>query len=119
MENRCARVNAFASSTYWICQPRHSVNRSHDIATDHQCAQLAQRTVCSAALRAEVDALHGTLNERLEPRPLEIWEMAARYQLLHAVVIVCASILAARTAPAASAAGWFFVIGTVVFSGSL
>ncbi len=59
------------------------------------------------------------LRERLDPRALEVWELASRYQLIHALAIVCAAILAARSAPLANGAGWFFAAGTVLFSGSL
>ena len=42
-----------------------------------------------------------------------IWETAARYQLTHAVVLLFAGWIGAR------AAGWLFVVGIVIFSGSL
>lgn len=60
-----------------------------------------------------------TLRERLEPRALEIFETAAHYQLIHALAIVVAAVLAARAAPQAATAGWCFVAGTAIFSGSL
>jgi uncharacterized membrane protein YgdD (TMEM256/DUF423 family) len=47
-----------------------------------------------------------------------IFETAARYHLLHALAAVLAADRATR-APQAAAAGWVFVAGTVVFSGSL
>jgi uncharacterized membrane protein YgdD (TMEM256/DUF423 family) len=61
-------------------------------------------------------ALRGTL----EPRMLEIFETAARYQLMHALALVAIGLghtrLTARLVPVA---GWLFVAGTVIFSGSL
>ena len=53
------------------------------------------------------------LKERLEPRALEIFETAARYQMYHALAMVLCALLVARTA------GWIFQIGIVLFSGSL
>lgn len=60
------------------------------------------------------------LRDRLGPELLVIWETAARYQLVHAVALLFVALVAGRS-PAGpwSAAGWSFVAGTVVFSGSL
>ena len=60
---------------------------------------------------------HG-LRDRLAPADLAIFETAARYQLVHALAAVFAADRAAR-APRAAGAGWAFVAGAVVFSGSL
>jgi uncharacterized membrane protein YgdD (TMEM256/DUF423 family) len=60
------------------------------------------------------------LRGRLEPRALEIYEVAARYQAYHALALLAVAVAAARwpgTAPMAS--GWCFVAGTLIFSGSL
>ena len=53
------------------------------------------------------------LKERLEPRALEIFATAARYQMYHALAMVLCALLVARTA------GWIFQLGIVLFSGSL
>lgn len=53
------------------------------------------------------------LEGRLSPEMQRIWETAARYQLTHAVVLLFAGWAGAR------AAGWLFVVGTVIFSGCL
>lgn len=74
----------------------------------------------SAAIAVAAGAFgaHG-LRDRLEPRYLEIFEIGVRYQMYHALGLIAVAWLAARGAPAAHAAGWAFVAGTVIFSGSL
>ena len=60
------------------------------------------------------------LRAQLEPRMLEVFETAARYQMYHALALFAAAWLAHQTeAPAAHVAGWAFVAGIVLFSGSL
>lgn len=60
------------------------------------------------------------LQERLEPRYLDIFETGARYQMYHALALVLvALILSIRPGGAAVWAGWAFTLGIVVFSGSL
>jgi uncharacterized membrane protein YgdD (TMEM256/DUF423 family) len=62
---------------------------------------------------------HG-LRGRLEPSALGIFETAARYQMYHALALLAVSWAVTRwPGPWAMRAGWLFVIGTVVFSGSL
>jgi uncharacterized membrane protein YgdD (TMEM256/DUF423 family) len=58
------------------------------------------------------------LRDRLGEADRVTFETAARYHLLHALAAVLAAERAAR-APAATAAGWAFVVGTLLFSGSL
>ncbi len=51
---------------------------------------------------------------------LEIFEIAVRYQMYHALALVAVGLLAGRAAGGAtSVAGWAFLIGIVIFSGSL
>lgn len=60
------------------------------------------------------------LRARLEPRDLEIFEVAVRYQMYHALaLLLLALILSRSTSGAAVWSGWAFVIGVVIFSGSL
>jgi uncharacterized membrane protein YgdD (TMEM256/DUF423 family) len=60
------------------------------------------------------------LRAQLEPRMLEVFETAARYQMYHALALFAAAWLVQQTeAPAAHVAGWAFVVGIVLFSGSL
>ncbi|MGQ0594640.1 MAG: DUF423 domain-containing protein [Gammaproteobacteria bacterium] len=60
------------------------------------------------------------LKARLAPDALAIFETGARYQMYHALALLAVACVTAR-APSVvgSAAGWLFVTGTVVFSGSL
>lgn len=60
------------------------------------------------------------LRSRLSPDALAIFETAARYQMYHALGLLGAAWVASRwPGEAAHAAGWLFVAGTLVFSGSL
>jgi uncharacterized membrane protein YgdD (TMEM256/DUF423 family) len=60
------------------------------------------------------------LRTRLPADLLAVFETAARYQMYHALALLAAALLAARApSRAASAAGWLFAAGIVVFSGSL
>lgn len=59
------------------------------------------------------------LRARLEPRALEIYETGVRYQMYHAFALLVAAWLLSRGVGGASAAGWAFVAGIVLFSGSL
>ena len=60
------------------------------------------------------------LRTRVPPEDLAIWETAVRFQMYHALALLAAAGAAARwPGPAASAAGWMFGAGAVIFSGSL
>jgi uncharacterized membrane protein YgdD (TMEM256/DUF423 family) len=60
------------------------------------------------------------LRARLEPADLATFETGARYQMYHAFAMVAVSWVASRAASnAVNTAGWCFLIGTVLFSGSL
>ena len=60
------------------------------------------------------------LRERLTPDMLAVFETGARYQMYHALALLAVAWAAGRwPSTAAVAAGWLFVAGTVVFSGSL
>ncbi|MCU0615526.1 MAG: DUF423 domain-containing protein [Gemmatimonadaceae bacterium] len=60
------------------------------------------------------------LRARLEPRQLEVFETAARYQMYHALAIVLVAWAATRfTSSLVNVSGWLFLAGTVLFSGSL
>ena len=62
---------------------------------------------------------HG-LKARVGPELLETWETAARYHLVHALALLATAWAASRwPGPAVSAAGWLFLVGVVLFSGSL
>jgi uncharacterized membrane protein YgdD (TMEM256/DUF423 family) len=60
------------------------------------------------------------LRSRLVPDTLVVFETAARYHMYHALALLAAGWAVARwPGGAAVTAGWLFVAGTVIFSGSL
>lgn len=60
------------------------------------------------------------LKTRLAPDLLAVFEVAARYQMYHALgLIACAWALGKWPGTLTTSAGWLFVAGTLVFSGSL
>jgi uncharacterized membrane protein YgdD (TMEM256/DUF423 family) len=63
---------------------------------------------------------HG-LQQRVPADLLGIWETGARYQMYHALALLGVALVAAHlpASPLLSAAGWLFVAGIVLFSGSL
>jgi len=62
-------------------------------------------------------AAHG-LRGRLDPQMLANFETGVRYQMYHALALLGVAAMADRL-PSLSAAGWCFLAGIVVFSGSL
>ena len=61
-----------------------------------------------------------TLRGRLSEELLATFETAARYQMYHALALLFAAWAVIRwPGPFATAAGWLFVAGTLIFSGSL
>jgi uncharacterized membrane protein YgdD (TMEM256/DUF423 family) len=62
----------------------------------------------------------GTLSEAERQRRLETFDTAARYQMYHALGLLVVGLLASsRPSLGVSIAGWAFVVGTLLFSGSL
>lgn len=60
------------------------------------------------------------LEARLDERMQAIWETAARYQMYHALALFAVAWLSSRIEHASIVvAGWAFVVGIIVFSGSL
>ena len=60
------------------------------------------------------------LRGKLEPRMLEVFETGVRYQMYHAfALMITAWAMSQWPGNVAHIAGWFFVAGIVVFSGSL
>ena len=61
------------------------------------------------------------LRDRLTPDMLSVFETAARYQMYHALALIALDRVgsAGPAASAIKAAGWLFVAGIMVFSGSL
>jgi uncharacterized membrane protein YgdD (TMEM256/DUF423 family) len=62
---------------------------------------------------------HG-LRSRVTPEMLAVFETGVRYHLVHALALLATAWAAARwPSPAVTVAGWLFVAGVLVFSGSL
>jgi uncharacterized membrane protein YgdD (TMEM256/DUF423 family) len=63
---------------------------------------------------------HG-LRSRLSPEMLAVFETAARYQMYHAFALLVTALVIGRVGDARllSMAGWSFLTGIVLFSGSL
>ena len=62
---------------------------------------------------------HG-LRTKLSDQMLDVFETAARYQMYHALALVAVGWLAGQASAAtAHAAGWCFLAGILLFSGSL
>ena len=60
------------------------------------------------------------LKGRLDGGMQQVFETGARYQMVHALALLIVGMLGARLGGgAASVAGWSFLGGTVLFSGSL
>ena len=73
----------------------------------------------AVAVAAGAFGAHG-LRARLAPDLLAVFETGARYQMYHALGLIAVAWAASRSpGAAAAAAGWCFVAGTVLFSGSL
>lgn len=62
---------------------------------------------------------HG-LQNRVGPDQLNAFEIGARYHMYHALALVAVAWLASLgPSTLVSSAGWAFIVGTVLFSGSL
>lgn len=60
------------------------------------------------------------LRTRLDSQALQTFETAARYQMYHALALFAVAWMLTRwTSSVALVAGWLFIAGTVLFSGSL
>jgi uncharacterized membrane protein YgdD (TMEM256/DUF423 family) len=60
-------------------------------------------------------ALSGSLSEK----SLAVYQTAAHYHLIHAVALLAVGAWAAQHPGTGTTAGWLFLSGTIVFSGSL
>ena len=69
----------------------------------------------AAAVVAGSFGSHG-LRNKVEPRDLEIWETACKYQMYHSLAILLA---VARAGPGARVPCALFATGITIFSGSL
>ena len=77
---------------------------------------------CVSALVAVALGAFGAhaLRGRLVPDMLTVFEIGVRYQMYHALALLAVGGVAGRGGGSAvAAAGWLFIVGTVLFSGSL
>ena len=76
-------------------------------------------TVALLAVAAGAFAAHA-LEARLTPEGMEWWQLGARYQMYHALALLAVAWATTRWPGALStAAGWLFLAGILIFSGSL
>ena len=62
------------------------------------------------------------LKDKLTDRALAIFETGARYQMYHALALLLVALLLSRAEQSQTffaVAGWAFIAGTIIFSGSL
>ena len=60
------------------------------------------------------------LETRLAPDRLELFELAARYQMIHALALIAAAWAAERwPSGLATAAGWLLFVGVLIFCGTI
>ena len=61
-----------------------------------------------------------TLKPKLSPDMFQVFEVAARYQMYHALGLIAVAWAASQwSGQLINASGWLFVAGIVIFSGSL
>jgi uncharacterized membrane protein YgdD (TMEM256/DUF423 family) len=62
------------------------------------------------------------LKNQLTDRALSIFDTGARYQMYHALALLLVALLLSRAPESQTffaVAGWAFIVGTIIFSGSL
>ncbi len=83
---------------------------------------------CIAAILGGISVASGAfashaLKEKLSERSLSIFETATRYQMYHALALLLVALLLSRAEPQPPtlliATGWLFIVGIIIFSGSL
>ena len=75
--------------------------------------------LCGLGVLLGAFGAHG-LRERLTPEMLAVFETGVRYHLVHGLAVMAVALAAARWPSALiTSAGWLFVAGIVIFSGSL
>ncbi len=85
----------------------------------HRALWTAGSLLALTAVAAGAFGAHG-LRARLPENLLAAFETGARYQMYHALAVLVVALAASRTADGLlPLAGWLFVSGCVVFSGSL
>lgn len=113
---RCAVANVPA---------RIGTLRRSDGALEETVTIVSDRWLLLAALNGFLAVAAGAfgahaLKSRLDPQSLNTFEVAARYQMYHALALLAVAWLAtARPSTNVSLAGWCFTLGILIFSGSL
>jgi uncharacterized membrane protein YgdD (TMEM256/DUF423 family) len=79
---------------------------------------VAGALLAAVAVAAGAFGAHG-LRGRLSPGDLATFETAARYQIYHALALIAVALLAERGVGGVAGAGWLFLTGILLFSGSL
>ncbi|HUE96578.1 MAG TPA: DUF423 domain-containing protein [Longimicrobiaceae bacterium] len=80
---------------------------------------IAGAVMAFIAVAAGAFGAHG-LRDRLSPDLLTIFETGARYQMYHALALLAAGWAAGQWPSGwTTAAGWLFIVGILIFSGSL
>ena len=75
--------------------------------------------LCGLGVLLGAFGAHG-LRERLTPEMLSVFETGVRYHLFHGFALMGVALAATRWPNVlVSSSGWFFLIGIVIFSGSL
>lgn len=62
------------------------------------------------------------LKEKLTEKAIAIFEVGARYQMYHALALLLVGLLLSRweqPTPFLAISGWAFIVGVIIFSGSL
>jgi len=87
---------------------------------DRDAASLAALGALLAAIGVAAGAFGAhALRGRIDALSLQVFETGVRYQLIHALGIIVATLARERQPRGALAAGWLFAAGVVLFSGSL
>jgi len=88
------------------------------MTAQHYFIPLAALSACISVAAGAFGA--HALAATLTPERLAVFETAARYQMYHALALLAVGLLATQAdSRALTIAGWLFVAGTLLFSGSL
>src|SRR5690606_9917407 len=98
------RLSAIAAATHALPLRRDSI--AHDGMTARTAATIGA-LLAGLAVAAGAFGAHA-LRSRLEPRDLEIFETAARYQMYHGIALLIAAWLIDRGIAQAGFAAWGF-----------
>ena len=75
--------------------------------------------LCATAVLGGAFAAHG-LQQRLDPRALQLWETAARYMMYSGLgLTLFGAVASQRPRPGFERAGWALLVGALVFCGTV